>query len=379
MEHGSDLFRALELAHYAERFRGALFVVSLPNVEAFRDLMLDIKVLTGYHIRVLLTVPDPEHLLEEAVLHANKRGSRFHLSLATELLDDENQATSDLDFDRLQKKLSKGETPIIALHTPGTPVQTNQHLHPVLGLARSIATKLDARKLFLAGAPVQSLRNASRRSHVLLRELSSMKNNLTAGDSSAEWLDFAEETLTKNTVPDLILFEGRPGELYQETFTHDGAGLLFNDNQSEQIRNATVGDVMDIALLLRPEIESGRILPVSENQIERDISAYWVFEINGLLAGLARLRPFGDWAELSQFATLSRYRGKGRARDLAIQLEQEAKLEGFTRVFALSIDSRMWDFFTGLGFQETPRETLPVQWLENYDLSRPSRAFVKTL
>jgi len=44
-------------------------------------------------------------------------------------------------------------------------------------------------------------------------------------------------------------------------------------------------------------------------------------------------------------------------------------------VFALSINEKMWTFFKNLGFSEVERKELPQQWQNQYDFSRPSRAF----
>lgn len=138
-------------------------------------------------------------------------------------------------------------------------------------------------------------------------------------------------------------------------------------------------DVTDIALLLTPEQDAGRILRVDENDIEANIASYWVYDIDGLLVGAARIKRFGTWAELAHFATLSRYRGKGRARELAQRLVAEARAQGIQVVFALSIDPRMWDFFGDLGFREIEREQLPEGWKAGYDMNRPSRALVRNL
>ena len=88
---------------------------------------------------------------------------------------------------------------------------------------------------------------------------------------------------------------------------------------------------------------------------------------------------WGAFAEVAQFATLARYRGKGRARELAQHLVEAARQQGFHGVFALSLDERMWAFFQELGFREVPRETLPSRWAAQYDMGRPSRAFAKDL
>ncbi len=155
--------------------------------------------------------------------------------------------------------------------------------------------------------------------------------------------------------------------------------MLFNQEERALIRRARHRDVTDIGLLFRMEIEEGRILPVDENEVDANIEAYWVYEIDGLLVGAARLKRYGEWAELAQFATLRRYRGKGRARELALRLMEEAGAQGVRRLFALSVDERMWHFFVSLGFQPAAREELPEAWRRQYDFSRPSRAFTREL
>src|SRR5262249_45855296 len=134
-----------------------------------------------------------------------------------------------------------------------------------------------------------------------------------------------------------------------------------------------------IALLLTPEQEAGRILKVDENEMEANIRSYWVYDIDGLLVGAARIKPFGTWAELAHFATLPRYRGKGRARELAMRLIREATIQGFEAVFAPSIGERMWESFRAFNCREIERAQLPPAWKEGYVMSRPSRALVRQL
>jgi N-acetylglutamate synthase-like GNAT family acetyltransferase len=176
-----------------------------------------------------------------------------------------------------------------------------------------------------------------------------------------------------------VLLEGHSAHLFREVFTYDGAGVLFNLTRQARTRRAELRDVTDIALLLRPEVEAGRILPIGENRIEANIHNYWIYEIDGMAVGVACLKRHGTEAELAQFATLPRYRGKGRARELALALAEQALAQGCRRVFALSIDARMWEFFLSLGFVEVDRAALPEEWRRGYDMSRPSRAFLKEL
>ena len=177
----------------------------------------------------------------------------------------------------------------------------------------------------------------------------------------------------------MTVIEDRPGRLFREVFTHEGSGILFNNVVGEVVRQARLEDVTDIALLLRTEIGGGRILPVDDNEIERDIHRIWVYEIDGLVVGCARLKAYGDWAELAQFVTLPRYRGKGHARTLGIRLEEEAATMGIRTLFALSIYGSMGRLFTAQGFRPVDRGGLPPEWQAGYDMKRPSKAYIKEL
>ncbi|MDH5751001.1 MAG: GNAT family N-acetyltransferase [Deltaproteobacteria bacterium] len=375
MVQAKELFKALELAHYASRFRDKVFVVALPREVPFSELLLDVKVLAGYRIQVVLVTRDVDYSLDTMIAQSNRRGSRFHLLLLTEILEDGlDQA---LDFGKIRGMLAAGKTCVIAYHPDSAGDEDSGTVDSTAFLGGLVARRLEAQKLFLVHPRAGEIREAAPRSHLLGSELDALAKVLGQSEleGTAGLVEFIADLL-KQGVPDVVLMEGRQGELYQEVFTHDGAGLLCNNTRTSRVRPAVQADITDIALLLRPEVEAGRILPVSEEIIEGRIGDYFVYEIDGLLVGLARLRAFGEAAELSQFATLPRYRGKGRARELARRLVEAARERGFQKVFALSIDERMWEFFTGLGFSPVERELLPGEWKRNYDMSRPSRAFL---
>lgn len=382
MSASRELFRALELAHYAERFRDRIFVIAVSQPETFSELLLDFKVLAGYHVQVVLVIEDPALELDRVMATANKRGARFRMMLLTELLMGPEGDAPSLDFSALRDKLRRGLTPVIAFHGADEPdaVASWDAPEPTFAVAAQLAARLEAQKLFLLQPRAGEMRHSLPRSHVLAGELGDLPRRLaTTGLPGVERLVRFIRTCLERGIPDVVLLEGTTGNLFEEVFTHDGAGILFNALRSAQIRAAELRDVTDIALLLRPEVEAGRIRPVSEADIERNLAYYRVYEIDGLLVGLARLKPYGETAELSQFATLPRYRGKGRARELALALIEEARRLDFRSVFALSIDERMWEFFQALGFRPVARESLPEGWLRGYDLNRPSRAFLKEL
>lgn len=373
-----EMFRALEFAHYAERFRGKTFVIAMPVGVSFAELLMDFKVFAGYHIGLALVTADPEFALEKAISKANQRGARFELSIVTDLIYRRETGELTLDFDRIRQSLSQGKTPVIAYcGGPGEePPGTEAGLEPVYGLAAAVSERLNPRKLFLVHALAGALKQILPRVSAQKSELEELSQRLEEAHRTegAALFTFIRECL-ESGIPDVVLIEGLSGELFGEVFTHDGAGVLINATTRSGIRPASIKDITDIALLLRPEIEAGRILPRDENAIEANIDKYWIYEIDGMGVGLACLKDFGEVAELSQFSTLPRYRGKGRAKDLARFLTDQARERGYSSVFALSIDDRMWEFFVSLGFERVARESLPEAWKKHYDMRRKSRAF----
>ena len=377
-----DLFRALELAHYAERFRDDVFVAALPEGVLFREMLLDVKVLTGYHIRLVLVCHESAAIVGPSIEVANKRGGRFRLCP----LDFTGQTPAE---ETLRQSLAEGAIPVVASRDgleegvasgivkgggdgPGG--------DPVFALAGNLAQSLGARKLFLFDHRVEFLLHRLQRSSVQSIELEALRDSLAhAGEERAAELCVFIAARLAGGIPDVVVLEPRGGQMFKEAFTYEGAGLLCNATRESRIRRGMPRDVTDIGLLLRPEFEAGRIRAWSENEIEANIDNYWLYEMDGKVVGLACLKPHGVEGELAQFATLPRFRGKGRAGELALHLIEEARGQGMKKVFALSIDERMWGFFTGLGFRAIDRGELPEAWRRNYDMNRPSRAFILEL
>ena len=384
-----ELFRALELAHYAARFRDKTFVIGITAHTPLQNLLLDLKVLAGYRIRVVLVCADPQSQLEQLVAQSGRRGMHFHLSLLSGIqIEGGAPAMPEGAQGEMKALLNQDCIPIIAFRPQaGEPEAGEPEGGGItFALAAQVALMLGAHKLFLAGGHLAGLIAAAPRSHVLHGEIESLLDRLSPSDQIrfASLLNWISDQLARG-IPDIVLIDERPGQLFQEVFTHEGAGLLFDKVEREVVRQARMEDVTDIVLLLRAEIEEGSILPIDENLIEQDIHLYWVYEIDGLVVGSARLKTYqdrgnrGDWAEVAQFATLPRYRGKGHARTLGQRLEQEAAAMGFRYLFALSIFEGMWRFLESEGFSPVERAELPAEWRESYDMNRPSRAYLKDL
>ncbi|MEE8434137.1 MAG: GNAT family N-acetyltransferase [bacterium] len=385
MFDSKELFRALEFAHYAERFRGETFVIALPAGASFSELLLDFKVFAGYRIGLVLVTEDPDFTLDGVISKANQRGARFDFSIVTDLIFSRETRETTLDFTRIEKSLAQGKTPVIAYQggdethgvaTQGAASPGGGPLDAAYILAAAVAGRIEPRKLFLVHSITEPLKRLLPHGAAQEAELDQIASQLgrELQAEAVSLLGFIRENLVSG-IPDVVLIRGVTGELFREVFTHDGAGVIFNASVESRIRKAKLSDVTDIALLLRSDIEAGRILPRNENAIEANIGAYWIYEIDGMGVGVACLNEYGEEAEMSQFSTLPRYRGKGRAKELAQHLIAEAREQGYRGVFALSVDERMWEFFQSLGFQRVARESLPEGWRRNYNMNRDSRAF----
>lgn len=371
-----DLYQALEFAHYAERFRKKILIIALSRNTPFQDLILDFKVLAAYNIKLVIIAPDPNFELEREIALSNTHGTNFNLIQTHEPKSSESGGLK-VNLSQVQAALSDGEMPIVVHH--GLTPQTSR-IEAVESLVRDIALGLKAKKLLTVGQQTQALEDVLSRTRITYEELQNLYDRLNelhmAGYEPR--LRFVQ-TLLERGIPEIAYLVGKPGRICQEVFTHEGAGILFSKIEHTQIRQAELRDIGDIVLQLRPQIEAGRILPVEENTITQNIENFWVYEIDGQVVSVMRLKEYDDWVEIATGATLFRDRKLGRATELFMHLLEEAKKRKKKGVFGVGIDARMEKRLLPLGFREVEHGELPQAWQEQYDFSRPSRAFALKL
>ena len=187
------------------------------------------------------------------------------------------------------------------------------------------------------------------------------------------------QSLLKTDIAEVAFLVGKPGVLCQEVFTHEGAGILFSKIVNSEIRQAELRDISDIAFQIRPEVETGHILPVEENSIAQNLHNFWVYEINGQIVSVMCLKEYGDWVEIATGSTIFRDRKYGRASELFMHLCEEAKKRGVKGIFGVSINPKMEKKLVPIGFKEVQHSELPQAWQDQYDKNRSSRAFALTL
>jgi len=362
-----DLQRALELAHYASRNRGAVHVVVLGGSVTLAHLQLDLRLLGAYGMRTVVVGHWQGGATRDLVSLARRQG--FPL----EILDGDDEPAYVLAA--VSRTLGSGQVPVVLLPDGAS----GRRRAAGFEIGRRIARALEARRVLFVTSEAQRLLGGDTRPHLTRDEAAERAREATdrALDARENW-QFVLDVLDAG-VPGVVLLDGRPGVVFEELFTHQGAGVLVGGELSEEVRRATLTDAADVSLLLRAEMERGVVRPVSEDELLATIDQHLVYAIDGVVIGTARLAPYGTWAELSRFATLPRHRGRGRARKLGLALIEWGRTLGYTDLFALSIDERMWRFFESLEFVPFERDALPAAWGRAYDFSRPSRAFHRSL
>lgn len=368
----SELYRALELSHYSGRYKGHVLAVGMSLNTPFHDLVLDFKVLAAYGIKVVIMAPDPNFELEREIALSNTHGTNFSLIQAQE---PQTAGSYDLkvNLSQVEAALELGETPVVAYHflTPQTSL-----IQAPMKLGKYIATHLKAKKVIFLSQSAQRLEDALSRTRVNYEEYDQFferlhESGLGIFEESMRYI----QSLLKSGISEVAFLVGKAGVVCQEVFTHEGAGILFSKISHSTIRQAELRDISDIVFQIRPHVESGRILPVEENAIAQDLQNFWVYEIDGQIVSIMRLKEYGDWAEIATGSTIFRDRKLGRALELFNLIFEEAVKRRFKGVFCVSNNSMVQQKLATSGFDEVQFDELPQTWQKQYNSSRSSKAF----
>lgn len=368
-----DLYKALEFAHYGARLREQILVISLSRHTPFQDLVLDFKVMTALRIKLVIVAPDPNFQLEREVALSNTHGTNFNLIQTQEPQAADADALT-VKVNQIRAALDDGEMPLV-IHHGLTP--QSAHIEAMESLVKTVALELGAQKVLFIGQQTAELENAISKTRIPPGELESLLGRLDElGLPLYEpRLRYVKDLLASG-IPEMAFLVGKPGRICEEVLTNEGGGILFTSLGQSQIRRAELRDISDIMFQLRPEIEAGRILPITENQIAQELANFWVNEVDGQVVAVMRLKDYGDWVEIATGATLFRDRKFGRAGELIGHLIEEARNRGMRGVFGVGIDPRLEKKLKPLGFRPADPGELPKAWQEQYDSSRQSAAFL---
>ena len=122
---------------------------------------------------------------------------------------------------------------------------------------------------------------------------------------------------------------------------------------------AKLSNIIEMQNLVRPEIESGIILPRSNDEIATNIRSYTLAYHENELVGFCALHIHTSYlAEIRSLIVKDGLRGQKIGEGLVCKSLEEATSLGLQRVLVLTYRQ---SFFERLGFVEIPKESLPEQ------------------
>ncbi|QLE87934.1 MULTISPECIES: amino-acid N-acetyltransferase [Shewanella] len=163
------------------------------------------------------------------------------------------------------------------------------------------------------------------------------------------------------------------GALLQELFSRDGIGTQIVTESAERLRRANIGDIGGILDLIRPLEEKGILVRRSREQLEMEIEQFMLIERDSLVIGCAAFYPFEE-DNAGEFACLvvhPDYRDADRGSLLLQNIIGQARVRGYSRLFALTTRSIHW--FLEHGFEIVDVDALPDKKKQLYNYQRKSK------
>jgi amino-acid N-acetyltransferase len=152
-------------------------------------------------------------------------------------------------------------------------------------------------------------------------------------------------------------------------------------NEYQAIRRAFKKDARAIFALAKAGMENDELLPRTQAEIERQSGDYYVFEVDGSLAGCAALHQYADAgkAEMACVCVAVKYENQGIGGRLMQFIEEQARAAGHKQLFCLSTQAVNYFVQKG-GYQLGAPDDLPPTRRQRYDSSgRKSQVLIKRL
>jgi len=171
--------------------------------------------------------------------------------------------------------------------------------------------------------------------------------------------------------------------LLSEIFSNEGIGTMIYANEYEAVRRARKKDIGAIMGLIRESVESKQLVNRTRHEIGQRINDYYVFEIDRNILGCVALRTFTTKskpiAELECLFVAEAHENQGIGRKLMHFIENQARIMGVERLFALS--TQAFNYFQQKGgFMDGDPSMLPPERRSRYSKSgRHSRVLYKDL
>lgn len=284
-----------------------------------------------------------------------------------------------IDVEPLQTLLQSGTVPVVpplGIDGDGRTYRVNSD-----SVAVEIARALGAVKLVYITTAEGLTVNGQLKRQLPVDELAEalQKGTVAAGQVSKARNAVAA---CRSGVPRVHILDGRIDEgLLAEVFSNEGIGTLIHANDYRQIRKARKKDVRAIEQMIHASVENEELLPRSRAEIERQVSDYYLFEVdrNPVACIALHVYPAQNKGELASLMVRASHENQGIGRRMVQFVEDRAREKGLDVLLALSTQTFNY-FRSKAGFVDGTKEDLPPQRRERYEQSgRRSRVLVKAL
>ena len=201
-----------------------------------------------------------------------------------------------------------------------------------------------------------------------------VEENVSAGSEIKNLMKAAQEACRAGVTRVHILNGNKDGVLPCEIFSGLGSGTMIYTGGYGKVRPMNQTDIPSVLSIMRPFIETGKLLPRSEEQLSANLSDYVVFELDGGIHACASLHFYEDGqAEIAAVAVDENYAHMGIGPKLMDNLIEQASQAEASSIFIMTTQTADW--FEKLGFVEDTVDSIPEERRVIWNRARNSKVY----
>lgn len=201
-----------------------------------------------------------------------------------------------------------------------------------------------------------------------------IEKNFTSGGEVKNILKAAQEACRAGVTRVHILNGNIDGVLPCEIFSGLGSGTMIYTGGYGKVRQMEQTDIPSVLAIMKPFVESGKLLSRTETQIAEGLQDYIVYELDGGIHACAALHFYEDGqAEIAAVAVDENYAHMGIGPKLIDTLISQAGEGGASSIFIMTTQTADW--FEKLGFEEDTLESIPEERRKLWDSRRGSKVY----
>lgn len=201
-----------------------------------------------------------------------------------------------------------------------------------------------------------------------------IEKNFTSGGEVKNILKAAQEACRAGVTRVHILNGNIDGVLPCEIFSGLGSGTMIYTGGYGKVRQMEQTDIPSVLAIMKPFVESGKLLSRTEAQIAEGLQDYIVYELDGGIHACAALHFYEDGqAEIAAVAVDENYAHMGIGPKLIDTLISQAGEGGASSIFIMTTQTADW--FEKLGFEEDTLESIPDERRKLWDSRRGSKVY----